>query len=248
MVNGKADYKPKVSGMKPPEYHYVYLEVAPRKIGGEQGGVLKLNSGGNVTVDYYTNGKYVGPTKFSGEKAFLLANHIDNYYYCLVDKKDNHAEFYQGAEAAFSRSNFSIEIGESKASGKIPRIRTTQRQIDDKCVPYVELIMSGSNVTGFIWRFVSPSDPSVPLKKQKASDVSEVRRARIRGVDGKDIYDEALNLKFTDGNEMAGSVTLPSPVDVSKINDVRIFFDYGDNHEDNVYTGYAWRFLTKGRK
>ncbi|GHS86806.1 hypothetical protein AGMMS49957_05590 [Synergistales bacterium] len=248
MVNGKTDYKPKVSGMTPPEYHYVYLEVAPRKIGGEQGGVLKLNSSENVTVGYNASGKYFGFTKFSGEKAFLLANHRDNSYYCLVDEKDNHAEFYQGAETAFARSNFSIEIGASKASGKIPRIRTTQRQIDDKCVPYVELIKSGSNVTGFIWRFVSPSDPSVPLKKQKASDVSEARRAVIRGVDGKNIYNEALNIKFADGDEMAGSVTLPSPVDVSKINDVRIIFYYGDNNEDSARIGYAWRFLTKGRK
>jgi hypothetical protein len=244
LSGGKADYTPKARGMSAPRFRYFYLDVNP-EVKGADGGTLTLAPSGEVSAEYYDEGdNYFGPFKFTGERSFILAHHNDNDFYCLVDEKNNHGEFYAGSEAFFSRTPFSIELGGMKTSGTFPRIRTTKAQMSDKCAPYVEWTANGSSVTGLRWRFVDPSAPDKALTKTKSSQPAKVARIALRA-DGKDVYDEKIGAEFADGDAMEGSVTFPSPVEAAKISRIRVDFQYGGAAAENIDMVYSWWFYTK---
>ncbi|MDR1378899.1 MAG: hypothetical protein LBJ36_07590 [Synergistaceae bacterium] len=244
ITGGKTDYKPTAKGMKATTFRYLYLEVDP-EVKEVQKGMLTLAPSGAATVNYYKSTKYVGQSQFSKAKEFTLAHHHDNNFYCLVDGKDNHAEFYKGAETAFSGTSFSISLGETKTTGTFPRIRTAQKQLADKCVPYVEWTAEGSSVTGLKWRFVDPSVSTKALVKQKSSQPTKILKIFVRTDDGKYFHNEAIDQVFTDGIVMEGNLTFSSPIEEKRINFVRVDFEYEDAYAENAQMVYAWQFFTK---
>ena len=55
-------------------------------------------------------------------------------------------------------------------TSKVPHFLTTLEQ-EGEAVPYIELTLSGDNVTGFKWRFIDPKDPSKATSLPCSADV-----------------------------------------------------------------------------
>lgn len=53
---------------------------------------------------------------------------------------------------------------------RVPKFLTTPKQ-EETAVPYIELTLSGDNVTGFKWRFIDPRDPSKAISLSCGADV-----------------------------------------------------------------------------
>jgi hypothetical protein len=246
IVNGASDYKPAKGKMTPPNFRFIYISVAP-VVGSASGGILTLNPGGKMFVDHYADDdEYAGEEPVSGATDFPIVRHNENDYYCLVDDRDRHAEFYEDSETRLSRTVFSINLDGVVTNGKFPNLHTTKNQIDGKNVPYVEFVRDGARVSGLKWRFVDPRNPGAAIKREKASDVAEVRRITVypkRG--GDDLYNEAINVSIDYDSPVEGEVAFPSPIGADEIRSVSVFFDFADNMGDNLETEYAWRFFTE---
>lgn len=242
LLDGRADY----SGARAPSFRYIYLDVEPL-LNSQPKGTLTLNPKGEVLVDYYDNKDvYAGVKPFSKGKSFPLVRHDDNDSYCLVDDRDRHGEFYRGSETYFSRSDFSIDIGETQIKGRFPMIQKTNSQMAGKHVPYVELIRNGSQATGVKWRFVDPADPATAVARQKRNDVSRIRRIVVSGRDWNELHYDGLDLDIAEGDMIEGESAFGSPVGVSEIQRVRIDFLLGESDAaDNIETHYSWWFYPK---
>jgi hypothetical protein len=248
LVKGRSDYDPAVPGMSPPAFQYVYLDVAP--LSEREAGVISLDVTSPAMIVFYDDeGFYTEPESFSGGR-LLLESHLETNpgadAFCVVDESGNHAEFYQGSEEAFSKGRFSISFGDGVVDGAFTRLHSTSMQMEGRCVPYVELVERNLRTTGLIWRFADPADPSYPaVSEGRISEISVVKGIMIRMVDGEIAHEEEINFEPVPGRPIEGRVTLPAPIDWSRVSYIRITFDYGDNIGRSLRTDYSWRFYTE---
>ncbi|MDR1917152.1 MAG: hypothetical protein LBQ58_11325 [Synergistaceae bacterium] len=243
LIDGASNYRPNRGKMTPPDFRYIYVEVAPFDEAAPKG-TLTLNPSGRIAADFYdANDKYVGVTWFSGKREFPIVRHNDNNYYCMVDERDRHGEFYDYSEAYLSRTKFTIALGDVRTEGSFPRLRTTKNQMESKSVPYVELIKEETGVTGLKWRFVDPENSAVAAVRKTTNDVAQVRQIEVFSKKGDTLFSDNINVPISEGEAIEGEVTFTA-VKADDIGQVRILFSFDDNSGENVNVEYSWRFYT----
>jgi hypothetical protein len=264
IVNGKArysgDYKPNFFGMRP--------TIMPQEMGlGNGSYTVSIPDG--VTLgwinlkDRYT--EEPGGT-FQGQKEFAIHERDDSYR--VVDEKisentDYYTLFTNNAEEIIPESRFSATIGSTEYFEDVPypSFRTTQEQIDDKCVPYIELITSEGNLTGLKWRFVDPANPAVALTRGPNSHIVSVwdftiwtkERYPEEGYsNGSHRHAEDLEMFPKEGDPLEGAqLTLKQPYPLEKVGRVSVSFSYDiDIREiwdilDKKFGFYQWSFELK---
>lgn len=148
----------------------------------------------------------------------------DQVYFCL------------GADGGLNGVNVSWNIPSHSGQGRIPNYRTTQQQLAS-CVPYIEFIRSGTQVTGARWRVVNPSDTSKPAPQN--FDISFCLQ-EIRNKSNNRIY-RSDDWPYIPANTTPeGVITFDSPIEESEIHRVWV---YCNNNSDNSnWATYLWYF------
>ena len=197
-------------------------------------------SGGNYS---FWNGRNGGMLTNSGtQRTFGLAagnwmsNIGDSIVYSPMTTSGDEIMFCLGADGGLNGVNVSWNLSSYSGQGTIPNYKTTQQQLDS-CVPYIEFIRSGTQVTGARWRVVNPSDTSTPVPQNY--DISFCLQI-IRDKSNNTIYD-VDNWTYIPANTTPeGVLTFENPIEESDIYTVWV---YCNNNSDNSnWATYLWYF------
>ena len=108
------------------------------------------------------------------EKTFQLSsfdhdatNRKGHYYPSKHGKK---VTFFPPADGGLQDVPVEWTLFGAHRSTRVPKFLTTPDQ-EKTAVPYIELTLSGDNVTGFKWRFIDPKDPSKATSLPCSADV-----------------------------------------------------------------------------
>jgi hypothetical protein len=249
LVNGKSDYSPTIADASSPRFRLSYIGLYPSPDEGnsldDQLGYINLSTSAPTTIEHWN--KNAPDERFTTSKDFELIWDVDYYY--IVDDSNEEVYFTTGAETGLSGQDFSVSLGTVDEKSKFAAIRTTEQQIKDKVVPYVELVTNGTKTTGVKWRFVDPANTSAALARGNNSDISQVYRIRI--------YDKSDNsytatpmISTPYGQKLEGEIVLEAPLDTSAIDCVRIGFEYADGTAQSggvlkPYLFYQWYFYAR---
>ncbi|MDR0680678.1 MAG: hypothetical protein LBG15_02330 [Dysgonamonadaceae bacterium] len=248
LVDGKTDYAPTVSGTTPPKYGYTYVELYPTDGGPEEatGGTIALDTKTTTVVeDWYG----VSKGSFTGGKNYSLvwSGDYDGYYLAADDGSE--IRFAAGAETGFSEMEITVSLNSIQETVKIPVINTTAQQMADKCVPYIELVTDGNNISGARWRFVDPAHPSVALtrKQAKGGDIGYISYVSLYNSPYEMLATSSIRKEFTVGETLSGVVAFDKAVPLDRIGYVRIAFQYDNSwisnrKQLNPYMLYSWIF------
>jgi len=251
LVDGKTDYNPTVAGAIPPKYGYTYVELYPTDSGPKEatGGSITLNTKTTTAIENW-NGVPKG--SFTGGKDYSLVWSADYAGYHLAADDDNsEIRFLAGAETGFSEMEIEVSLGSITETTKTPALHTTARQMDDKCVPYIELLTEGENVTGARWRFVDPSRPSVALTRQAGGgNIAYISYVNLYDSPYDVLAEGSIRKTWSVGETLSGVVTFNKAVPLERLGYVRLAFQYGDSwisnqQQLNPYTFYSWLFYPK---
>lgn len=78
--------------------------------------------------------------------------------------------FYPPADGGLQGVAVEWTLSGDHRSTRVPQFLTTPKQVET-AVPYIELTLSGNNVTGFKWRFIDLEDPSKAISLPCGADV-----------------------------------------------------------------------------
>ena len=251
IVNGKTDFAPTDPDAYQPHFRWMYLMVMNVP---EQNSTITINAKHNAYVLYDDSNR---DETFSGEKTFFLWQLSNNAQQLNAgDENGSEAEFgsYRNShlptQTAFSEQPFSFSAGDINVSGVFPVFHTTEKQLAEKCVPYIELIVdnTGKMLTGVRWRFVNSAAPETAVKWNDSNyDVRYVKRLDIRFRDsGKSTITERIDKGFKQDESMEGEKTLTTPIAIDDILYIRPYFNYEDSTTDNSELEYSWRFYLSG--
>ncbi len=203
-----------------------------------------------------TEPELTGELTLNGDQTFELKKFIDGYggdiFYAPVG--ENGEELESDLDAELSGMSFSFTLGEEPAvSGTLPVTRSTAEQLN-AYVPYVELIVENSRVTGFKWRLVSPDNPEKVLVRDDAAGIDPVwvGGIRVRKHNGEDVYRSSREngeIVYEEGDELPEvTVTLPpaASVDLRDLQRVRINVRSAASEEsrtENADAYYSWSFV-----
>lgn len=199
-------------------------------------GILTLLGG---QYSFWNGTELVDVSETSQE--FALAN--DDFllgkkgiYYLLRDSKGEEIKFENAADHGLKgvRAEWMFPtLPELNGSGTIPNFRSTQEQLKTY-VPYVELVMDGTNVTGVRWRIAAPQNPF----QTKPLDVATQVRVRVEDRNQKRVYHKWQSPIPANGRP-EGSIALDVPLAQSEL--ARILIDLEEERTDGTYR-YLWVF------
>ena len=197
-------------------------------------------SGGNYS---FWNGRNGGMLTNSGtQRTFGLAagnwmsNIGDSIVYSPMTTSGDEIMFCLGADGGLNGVNVSWNLSSYSGQGTIPNYRTTQQQLAS-CVPYIEFIRSGTQVTGIRWRAVNPSDTSKPAPQNY--DMSFCVQ-EIRNKSNNTIY-YSDNWPYIPANTTPeGVITFDSPIEESEIHTAWVFLN--NNSDNSNWATYLWYF------
>lgn len=199
-------------------------------------------SGGNYSFWDARNGGML--TNSGTQRTFGLAgvswmNVGGSLEYSPRTERGDAIHFCLGADGGLNGVNVSWKLSSHSGQGTIPNYKTTQQQLAS-CVPYIELIRSGTQVTGIRWRAVKPSDTSKPAPQNY--DMSFCVQ-RIRDKSGNTIYDGNASWPYIEANTTPeGVITFDSPIEESEIDRVDVYLN--NNADASNWATYLWYFRT----
>jgi hypothetical protein len=179
--------------------------------------------------------------RVAGEKYGNDAYRDDDYY----------TYFMTNAEDVIPRSKFSVTVEgvEFFKDKPFAPLRTTQQQIDAGCVPYIELVTSGGNLTALKWRFVDPAEPDVPLVRGPNSNIASIWDFTIWTEEYYHRHEQDFELFPKEGDPLEGRLVLDEPYPLDEVGRVSVNFTYDLNINDlsDGFVGsyYSWRFEFK---
>jgi hypothetical protein len=247
LVNGKTDYAPTAPGAASPKYGYTYIEFYPKDGNpiGDTGSVIVKTKTPTAVEDWYG----VPKGSFTDAKEFSPVWSADYVGYYLADADGSEIRFADGAETGFSEGEIEVSIGSIQETVKLPLINTTARQMNDKCVPYIELIMEGENVTGASWRFVDPARPSIALTRKagKGGDINRVSYVKLYSSPYEELAAASIRKEWAVGETLSGTVTFDKAVPLDRVVYARFSFQFDDGYvsnpqQVNPYSFYSWHF------
>ncbi len=197
-------------------------------------------SGGNYSFWDARNGGML--TNSGTQRTFGLAAvswmHIgDSLEYAPMTERGDDINFCLGADGGLNGVNVSWNLSSHSGQGTIPNYKTTQQQLAS-CVPYIEFIRSGTQVTGIRWRAVNPSDTSKPAPQNY--DMSFCVQT-IRDKSGNTIYDGNDSWPYIEANTTPeGVITFDSPIEESEIYRADVYLN--NNSDSSNWATYLWYF------
>ena len=197
-------------------------------------------SGGNYSFWDARNGGML--TNSGTQRTFGLAGvswmHIGgSLEYAPMTERGDDINFCLGADGGLNGVNVSWNLSSHSGQGTIPNYKTTQQQLAS-CVPYIEFIRSGTQVTGIRWRAVNPSDTSKPAPQNY--DMSFCVQ-RIRDKSGNTIYDGNDSWPYIEANTTPeGIITFDSPIEESEIDRADVYLN--NNSDSSNWATYLWYF------
>ena len=249
IVDGKTDFSPSDPNAYQPQFRWMYLYVANVPL---QNGTITVNVKHNTIVDYEDyNGDNVWSEELAGQKTFPLWSVRGYDYLSTGDDSGNEAVFglkdSQTAETAFSEQPFSFNVADVNVSGIFPVFHTTEIQLAEKCVPYIELIAdsSGKNLIAVRWRFVDVSETTeIAVKKNDSNyNVRYFDTFDIRFKDsGRSTIYEHVGAYFEIDDRLEGEKALTASVPIDEILYIRPRYTYDDSVTNNAEVHYSWRF------
>ena len=154
-------------------------------------------------------------------------------WYMMTDARGNEISFRGAADTGLNgktvRWKFP-EYPELNGQGKIPKFRSTARQLKD-FVPYVELIRSAKGIAGVRWYFVKPGETANALK------VPDALRVHVRVWDHTKVAFAYRNKwqDFKKGTIPQGTETFKTAIPEKDFCWVEVIFRVDDGR-------HAWRF------
>jgi hypothetical protein len=197
----------------------------------------------------------------------MLTEHFNNSAGLRVKSGDEFKEvgFYPEAELILPAQGYSYINDDSddendyNIGGTIPDFRTTKEQLENKCVPYIELTYDNEElVDGFIFRFVDPDNPDVAVNKDNSNrNVIGLGKYEVAFVGEEDrleswpgsMTDNSYECLFTDGQLMGEEIKFPDQwkrFSKDDIHFIQLRFRYGDedsNVANKHYVFYEWNIF-----
>jgi hypothetical protein len=161
--------------------------------------------------------------------------------------------FTSNAEEIIPESTYSVKSGDTeiKKNEKFTSFRSTKKQISDKCVPYMELITNGENITGLKWRFVNPDNPTAALTRGNDSNITSVGELAVWDKSDNHRYTDDVDFSPQNGDPLEGTVYFKElwPIDDAAHVSIRFVYDIVpdavDPGVDVTDSFYEWKFTLK---
>ncbi len=183
----------------------------------------------------------------------------DAYYHIGNTDRDNDvtASFYGGAESALPGQPFTLSLGGKDVSGAITAIRSTEQQLANDCIPFLEFdeaeIAGGiNNLKNIKIRFASASNPTVTVKRDAGGrNISNVMNLSLVFRNGLR-HDFMANAAFEIGDDLECTATGSMNEEWRTLDDLlyaSLEFQYGDAQgrgNGMNYMHYEWRFYVAG--
>jgi hypothetical protein len=149
-------------------------------------------------------------------------------------------------------STYSVEVdGKEIKKSVFTSFLSTEDQIAAKCVPYMELITSGGNITGLKWRFVNPDNPTVALTRGKDSNITSVWDFSVWSKNNDRLQRGDLEFQPQNGDPLEGTVFFQRsrPIDDADRVSIRFVYDIAPDADlgvdDVTDSYYEWKFTLK---
>jgi hypothetical protein len=236
VVDGASDYglseqyKPRVRR----------LDFSPEQVPLRMIGKLHLYSDGVSVLAVVRDGK-TEMDELSGDIEAPLWFDADLGQYYVGDGSRERCYFVESYETALSGQDFSMYVGATVTPGILPKIISTKIQLEEKkCVPRLDLIKDGGNLTGVSLRFVDPGNSSVALRKDEKRNIKSVIRLEVFDFDQKVIASEPVDYEPNTGDNIQTSVVFERPIKTNHIYYISVYFDFDEPEGTNSSVDYAW--------
>ena len=242
IVNGVTDYEPTAEGASRPSHYYTYINLT--NIPSNQSGTVWLDLGDVTDVDFYKGGiEYIKsesyPAGFTTFYAWEYLTDPTNYYAGGINGEQ--ADFVGNSEKTLSERDFGFTIDTISVNGMTGKIRTTEEQMANNCVPYMEFVSDNSTLTSIKWKFVAPLTPSTTLYRNEQNDIIRIQHIRIYTFDGN-FYHYDLGLAINTNEMLAGEVALRQAIPLENIRFAQLGFYFSDRLSESCQTEHQWRF------
>ncbi len=244
-----------------------YNDAAPR-FANIYGEILNMSSKEEGTIDIDFNNlthvwyehavtlERVGEGEFGpGPDTLPISNLYGGNYYSLSNGDGAEAYFEKDGETGISESAFTFTVGSLTQSGVMSKIRSTEGQIANGCIPYIvfdEAEVAAGKITKATVRFVESLTSTAAVNRDAYKrNISGLNQLQLRTKDNSryryytDAFVEVgepleFAFKFFDNN---AEYFVPE-----ELSQVRVYFNYGDSFATNSETEYGWRFDIVGAR
>ena len=201
------------------------------------------------SYSYGTSSSNTTSVAANASQQFILYNEheaMPEKNYRASNSSGAQINFYGEAESAFKGAVLTASFAsmpEMSGSATVPSNFYTMSEQMNYAVPYIELVTSGTNVTGVRWRVVRASNPNTALTLNQVSDFKRIRVEPFNDNGRMSTRTHRVNRSdLSDGAVLEGEIAFDAAYALSEVKYFRTFIDTFANDDTDNFNRFVWNF------